>query len=31
MTDRIDFWESHSKKYGYDWPQNRRLQQGKEI
>uniref|UniRef100_A0AC34GYF0 Carboxylic ester hydrolase n=1 Tax=Panagrolaimus sp. ES5 TaxID=591445 RepID=A0AC34GYF0_9BILA len=31
MTDRIDFWDSHSKKFGYDWPQNRKLQEGNEY
>uniref|UniRef100_A0AC34FAY6 Carboxylic ester hydrolase n=1 Tax=Panagrolaimus sp. ES5 TaxID=591445 RepID=A0AC34FAY6_9BILA len=30
-ADRIEFWENHSKKFGFDWPQNRKIQIRDEL
>uniref|UniRef100_A0A914XY06 Carboxylesterase type B domain-containing protein n=1 Tax=Panagrolaimus superbus TaxID=310955 RepID=A0A914XY06_9BILA len=30
-ADRIEFWDIHSKKFGYDWPQTRKIENRDEL
>uniref|UniRef100_A0AC34F714 Carboxylic ester hydrolase n=1 Tax=Panagrolaimus sp. ES5 TaxID=591445 RepID=A0AC34F714_9BILA len=30
-ADRMKFWEKHSKKYGFDWPQYRKIEKHDEL